>query len=777
MLRVYYVPPPWLLDLAAQHGLRLMVDVPWAKHLCFFESYDVQVEARKSVREAARRCQGHPALFALSVVNEIPSEIVRWSGPARCEKFIDELIGEAKSVDSACLCTFASFPPTEFLAPRTPDFLCFNVYLHQPEAFGRYLARLQMIAATRPLLLGEFGLDSVRQGEEHKCRLLGEQIQVACGAGLAGAVLFSFTDDWHRGGRQVDDWAFGLTTTDRRPKPSFSAVQKLYQQAPYLPLPRSPKVSVVVASYNGARTLDACLSSLTRLNYPDYEVILVDDGSTDNTQEVAARYPSVRNVRQSNQGLSAARNAGIRAATGEVVAFTDSDCRADEDWLFYLVGDMVRGGFTGMGGHNFLPPEDSAVAAAVMASPGGPTHVMLTDQEAEHIPGCNMAFYKWALEEIHGFDPVFRKAGDDVDVCWRLQQRGHKLGFSSAGFVWHYRRSTARAYLKQQAGYGEAEALLVAKHPEYFSVFGGGIWRGRIYGASKYGLALRPNLIYHGTFGSGFFQRLYSAAPSHVVMLLTSLPFYIFVTLPLILLAVSTPLLLVPAVISVVASLGVCVAAAIQADLPREKTRVWSRPLVAGLHFLQPIVRGWVRHTTRLDFRFRRDPRAVYPSINTSACPPSPQQLCFWNRRCVDRYGFLQRIIQRLHEDGSMFRTDSGWDQHDLQITRNRWTALTLTTVDEYLSEGRIVLRCRIQAGWSLTACLVFFAVVIAQLLLLYFLHAAQPWIWLILPVFLLVAWYFDDERCFQQMHLAKCVEETTQDLNLEIYPPISNRP
>ena len=219
----------------------------------------------------------------------------------------------------------------------------------------------------------------------------------------------------------------------------------MFRNAPYFALPRYPKVSVVVASYNGARTLKPCLESLTRLAYPDYEVILVDDGSTDSTPEIAREFPGVRCIRQDNHGLSVARNTGIAAATGEIVAFTDSDCRADEDWLYYLVGDLLSGQWAGIGGHNFLPPDDSSVAAAVMASPGGPAHVMLTDREAEHLPGCNMAFYKWALEEIGGFDPVFRKAGDDVDVCWRLQERGFKLGFSPAGFVWHYRRSTVRA--------------------------------------------------------------------------------------------------------------------------------------------------------------------------------------------------------------------------------------------------------------------------------------------------------------------------------------------
>ena len=92
----------------------------------------------------------------------------------------------------------------------------------------------------------------------------------------------------------------------------------------------------------------------------------MDDGSTDKTPHIAKLFPSVRYLRQTNQGLSSARNSGIRAATGEVVAFTDDDCRADEDWLYYLVNDLERGDFAGIGGHNFLPPEDSCVAAAVV---------------------------------------------------------------------------------------------------------------------------------------------------------------------------------------------------------------------------------------------------------------------------------------------------------------------------------------------------------------------------------------------------------------------------
>ena len=478
--RVYQVPPRWLLDLAAEHELKLLIDIPWSKDRCFLDSEKIREEARTAVRTAARACAGHPGVFAYSLANEIPAEIVRWSGAERVAEFIDELVDVAKEADPGCLATFANFPPTEFLRPRAVDFVTFNVYLHQQRALGAYLGRLLLQSDPKPLVLGEFGIDSRREGEEAKCKILAWTIERSFRSGLAGAVVFSFTDDWFMGGRQVEEWAMGLTRRDREPKQSFFVVQEKFRAAPHFPIPATPKVSVVVACYNGAQTLRACLESLGGLNYPDYEVILVDDGSTDATAQIASLFPQVVYVRQPHHGLSVARNSGISSATGEVVAFTDADCRADEDWLYYLVGELVEQQVAGVGGPNYLPAEDSAVAAAVMVSPGGPAHVMLTDRVAEHVPGCNMAFYKWALQDAGCFDPAFHQAGDDVDICWRVQQHGHRIGFSAAGFVWHHRRATVAAYLKQQRGYGEAEALLVRKHPEYFNSFGGSIWRGQI---------------------------------------------------------------------------------------------------------------------------------------------------------------------------------------------------------------------------------------------------------------------------------------------------------
>src|SRR5437868_3877203 len=84
----------------------------------------------------------------------------------------------------------------------------------------------------------------------------------------------------------------------------------------------------------------------------------------------------------------------------------------------------------------------------------GPTHVLLDDRIAEHVPGCNMAFRRDALLLIGGFNPVYLKAGDDVDVCWRLQAKGLRIGFAPSAIVWHHHRSSVRAYMRQQAGYG-----------------------------------------------------------------------------------------------------------------------------------------------------------------------------------------------------------------------------------------------------------------------------------------------------------------------------------
>jgi glycosyltransferase involved in cell wall biosynthesis len=756
ILRVYYVPPRWFLDLLHEHDLKVLVDIPWAKHLCFLDSPASRADARQTVRAAVAACKDHPAVFAYSVVNEISADIIRWSGVTEVQDFINELIAVARNVDPQGLFTFTSFPPTEFLQVDSADFVCFNVYLHDPKQFSGYLARLQTLADAKPLILGEFGMDSIREGEPHKCEFLAWQIELAFRAGLAGTVVFSYTDDWWRGGMQITDWGFGLTTRDRQPKDSFQVVQRQYKIAPHFALPRVPKVSVVVATYNGGRTLQNCLESLGRLNYADYEVILVDDGSTDRTPEIARAFSQVRYLRQSNQGLSAARNAGIRAAAGEIVAFTDDDCRADEDWLYYLVNDLLRSNFAGIGGHNFLPPEDSSIAAAVMASPGGPAHVLLTDTEAEHIPGCNMAFYKWALEEVGMFDPIFRKAGDDVDICWRLQDGQFKIGFSAAGFVWHYRRSTVKAYLKQQIGYGEAEALLIAKHPEHYSAVGGAIWHGRIYASSFAGLLLRGPAIYHGVFGSAFFQRLYAPNPVPPFLYCTSLGYHVFVNLPLLGLAFNFAVFTPLALASLALSFGACGLAAVQANLPPTKRRFWSRPLIALLFFLQPVVRSWAR------FKWRATSKSSGP-IKVDSVARSTEvsdHFTFWSDGSHDRLQFLHAILDRLEAANWMVRPDTGWTTYDFEVLASTWVRLRFSSATEELEMGKRHFRCRLNSRWSTAARIVFVLLTGAVALMISLGATEFPWIWYSLLLLPLIGWFFESESAVHKILFARLLDE-----------------
>ena len=183
-----------------------------------------------------------------------------------------------------CLVTFANFPTTEYLQPRDIDFVCFNVYLHDEQVFRNYLARLQSIAGDKPLMLGEYGIDTHREKtEEQQAAILGNHVRAVFDEGLAGTFIFSFTDDWYTHGWRIEDWKFGIVKRDRSPKAAFHVLKDLFHRVPQVADVKLPKMSVIICSYNGASTVESCLSSMQRLRYPDYEVVFVDDGSKDHT--------------------------------------------------------------------------------------------------------------------------------------------------------------------------------------------------------------------------------------------------------------------------------------------------------------------------------------------------------------------------------------------------------------------------------------------------------------------------------------------------------------
>jgi hypothetical protein len=225
LLRIYHPPPLWFLDRCAAAGMRVLITLPWAKHIEFLRKRSARREIEESVRRSVGEHAGHPAIFGYLVGNEISPTMVRWLGVQRVTEFIEHLIRIARAEDPRVLYSYASFPPTEFLLPQNVDFVCFNVYLHKQEEFERYLLRLQNLAEERPLILGEFGMDTIRHTEDEQAEMLGWHLDSVVKCGLAGTVFFSWTDEWFTGGQEITDWAFGLVTRERQPKKVFGTLR------------------------------------------------------------------------------------------------------------------------------------------------------------------------------------------------------------------------------------------------------------------------------------------------------------------------------------------------------------------------------------------------------------------------------------------------------------------------------------------------------------------------------------------------------------------------
>jgi glycosyltransferase involved in cell wall biosynthesis len=495
-------------------------------------------------------------------------------------------------------------------------------------------------------------------------------------------VAFAFTDEWHTGGHDMEGWRFGLVDHDRRPKPAFRALQQVFQ-SPYPPLPEpAPRASVVVCAYNAEATLRSCLESLRRLRYPNYEVVVVDDGSTDATRAIAEAFPEFRLIAHENRGLSAARNSGTAAATGEIVAFTDADCEADPDWLTFLVRRLLSQDFAAVGGPNLPPREKHWVPEVVARSPGGPSHVLLSDREAEHVPGCNMAFWRSALCEVGHFDPIFRTAGDDVDICWRLQNSGHRIGFAAAALVWHRRRNSVSAYLSQQRGYGRAEGLLAFKYPRRFNATGHSRWLGRIYaGGGAAGFAQRP-VIYGGPFGTALFQTLYEAPDSPFRHLPGTLEWNALALLLLVLAGVAKLLGGSLAELGwlgaglVAVSAAWAIGQAFVADIRDVPAPPWkARSLIAGLTYLGPLLRAIERYRTRVA-GLRRAERIPI----SNADQPAPLgwrrrafDLSFWNETSIEKETCISAFIDYLRPRQYAIVLDDGWQPWDFVVNHGVW--------------------------------------------------------------------------------------------------------
>jgi glycosyltransferase involved in cell wall biosynthesis len=221
-----------------------------------------------------------------------------------------------------------------------------------------------------------------------------------------------------------------------------------------------PFVSVVVPTYNRASVLRRCLEALTAQEYPGrLEIIVVDDGSTDGTPQVVEEFASrgVRYLRQANRGPAAARNRGIFAAGGEIIAFTDDDCLPPPDWVSRLVqGYLEHPEVAGVGGYLAPPAEmrDNPIAQYERSLGrevyGAGEEEIVAGFDCPAGGTANMSYRRQVLEEVGGFDESFLyAAGEDADLKWRICQRGARLLYVPVP-VTHLQPYTWEAFRRQQ---------------------------------------------------------------------------------------------------------------------------------------------------------------------------------------------------------------------------------------------------------------------------------------------------------------------------------------
>ena len=516
-------------------------------------------------------------------------------------------------------------------------------------------------------------------------------------------------------GYDVDDWAFGLVDRQRALKPAARAVAAAFDAAPFSrdAVASWPRVSVVVCAYNAAETIDGCLSSLEKLTYPDYEIILVNDGSRDATGEIGRRHPRVRVIDMPNGGLSAARNVGLAEASGEIVAYRRADVHVDRDWLTYLVQPFLTSDVVGSGGPNVVPPDDPPMAQCIARAPGSPTHVLLDDRLAEHVPGCNMAFRRDALLAVGGFNAIYLRAGDDVDMCWRLQARGWKIGFASAALVWHHHRSTVKGYWRQQVGYGEGETWLMAHHPEKF-LDGRMLWRGRIYSPLPFVRSLWGMRINAGVWGTAAFPSVYRTDVHPFAFLPHSIKWqvisFVFMLGGLAVTATgqhwwTAGLLLGAGLIGTTVTIAKNVIYALRSDVDSlPGRRLWYRAIVAYLHFIQPLARVRGRNPRRLVAAGSRaalgapadEPRAealARRSVALAAAHLGHRHRGSLLDRDVDldraRPGQITDWLRRSRAVHTI-EIDEGWsDDRDVSVFVGRWAWLDIRALVEDHGAGK----------------------------------------------------------------------------------------
>ena len=202
------------------------------------------------------------------------------------------------------------------------------------------------------------------------------------------------------------------------------------------------RISAYIPAYNAARFLPGSIESLLAQTLAPVEILVIDDGSSDDSARIASGYPGVRLIRhRQNRGLAAARNTAFRSAACDLVAALDADCIAEPSWLATLAESMQESDVAGAGGSLREGVQDSWAdrwRAAHMPQEWGPRSI----RNPKFLFGCNNIYRKAAVLEVGGYDETLRTNGEDCDLSRRLRERDWQLIYNPAAQAVHRRSDT-----------------------------------------------------------------------------------------------------------------------------------------------------------------------------------------------------------------------------------------------------------------------------------------------------------------------------------------------
>lgn len=217
----------------------------------------------------------------------------------------------------------------------------------------------------------------------------------------------------------------------------------------------SPKVSVIIPCFNAEKTLTQVLEAVLAQSYSNIELVAVDDGSEDATFSLLKGFEGrIKILRKRRGGPASARNFGVKQSSGEFVAFTDSDCVPQPDWVDRLIAGFSGSGVAGVGGS--VKSAEVCRLGEYIDMTGILNPATNTEGEVLWIITANAAFRRDVLMETGLFDERFRKpGGEEPELCMRIRQRGYRLEHRKDAVVYHHHRQTVISLLKTTANYGE----------------------------------------------------------------------------------------------------------------------------------------------------------------------------------------------------------------------------------------------------------------------------------------------------------------------------------